>query len=162
MLCCLGCIGLTRLPERLPASLEILYCKGCTGLTHFPESLPESLRDLNCDNCTGLTSITDPLPGGLKYIDCCNCNLLISEEPRVLEQIDIEANRKRHLQIQEMKEILHQRESEKWTLMCMGLGDSHSPVKYLCTDVLQIIHSYSKEHVQQEYNQNRINILEEL
>ena len=170
-----GCTGLTRLPEHLPKCLKRLDCRDCTGLTHLPENLSESLKYLNlgrckkltrlpeclpegleylkCRGCTGLTHLPDSLPERLELI-CKDCPLLLSDDPEVLEQIDIDANRKRHLEIKQMEERLLEREREKWTLMCLALGCEESPVKYLCTDVLQIIHSYNKEHLHNEYTQN--------
>ena len=118
---CSGCTGLVSLPDPLPEDLKKLNCSDCTGLTFLPDSLPGGLEELDCSGCTSIVLLPDPLPGGLEELDCSDCTslmylpdplpdslvnlncqgciLLLSDNPIVLEQIDIDANRKRHLQL---------------------------------------------------------------
>ena len=152
-------MGLTRLPNSLPEELEELYCYDCTGLSALSDSLPSKLLDLYCNGCVNLTSLPSVLQERLRTIYCKDCVLLVSEDPRALRHIDINANRKRRIKVEEMKRRLLQREHEKWVLMCMGLRCSRSPMKFLCVDILQIIQSHSNEYLKQEYTQNVRNII---
>lgn len=64
---------ITRLPEKLPASLTMINCQ-CNNLTQLPEKLPTTLQSLHCSN-NQLTQLPEKLPASLNAI-CCNHNKL--------------------------------------------------------------------------------------
>ena len=61
-------LGLTKLPNLLPAALEYLYCQN-NQLTILP-SLPAALEWLDCQN--NKLTILPGLPAVLSWLDCQN------------------------------------------------------------------------------------------
>jgi hypothetical protein len=149
-------IGLKSLPV-LPRDLEVFICRSCPNLTEIPE-LPVDLNAFDCHDCESLEKLPQ-LFYQEPFFYCFNCPLLLSDDPAVLKQINLEENKERHRKKKELIERLNNNERGVWTMMCLGLQDLNSPLKYACPDVVCLIHKYHKPYVLEEYENTLKEIL---
>ena len=132
---CSNCTQLRSLPV-LPSGLLYFWCYGCTQLTSIPE-LPHSLKELACYKCTQLCSFPK-LPSRLFNLYYWECIHLVSDDRRVLREINLSENMARMEEMRREAQMVLEKQRDDFHTFWMGQKDPASLVYKLPSDVFSI------------------------